>query len=110
MTFVSVDSPCAVGIEEPHQKVEGRHSSCVHLGGIQMGRHGVDGASDRPLRAVLFTLILLTVPAASVLAQGVAANVSGLVTDDTGGALPGVTVTVTNKANGVSQTLVTGPE
>ena len=75
-----------------------------------MRRHGVDGGPDRPLGAVLFALILLTAPAASARAQGVAANVSGSVTDDTGSALPGVTVTVTNKANGVAQTLVTGPE
>ncbi len=43
-------------------------------------------------------------------AQIASASVSGLVTDDTGGALPGVTVTIRNKANGVTQTMVTGPE
>src|SRR6516225_9487009 len=40
----------------------------------------------------------------------VGASVSGTVKDTTGGALPGVTVTITNKANGTSQTQVTGPE
>src|SRR5439155_619004 len=42
------------------------------------------------------------------LAQGTGANIGGVVTDDTGGALPGVTVTITNKANGAVQTTVTG--
>jgi hypothetical protein len=38
------------------------------------------------------------------------ANVGGSVTDQTGGALPGVTVTITNKNNGAVQSLVTGAE
>lgn len=43
-------------------------------------------------------------------AQSATAAVSGVVTDDTGGALPGVTVTIVNKANGVTQVQVTNPE
>jgi outer membrane receptor protein involved in Fe transport len=43
-------------------------------------------------------------------AQSATANVSGVVTDDTGGALPGVTVTIVNKSNGVSQNQVTSAE
>ena len=48
-----------------------------------------------------------------VLASGVAhaqtgtASITGLVTDETGGALPGVTVTATNQATNVEQTAVT---
>ena len=43
-------------------------------------------------------------------AQSVGANVGGVVTDQSGARLPGVTVTVTNKSNGATQTFVTGPE
>jgi hypothetical protein len=46
----------------------------------------------------------------SAAAQGTGANVGGIVTDDTGGALPGVTVTITNKANGAVQVVVTGEQ
>src|SRR6185436_8534047 len=41
---------------------------------------------------------------------GGSANLGGAVTDDSGGALPGVTVTVTNTANGRAQTLTTGTD
>ena len=37
------------------------------------------------------------------IAQVVGGSIGGIVTDDTGGALPGVTVTVTNRANGTSR-------
>jgi len=40
----------------------------------------------------------------------VGASVSGVVTDETGGALPGVTVTITNKSNGTSQMFVTSAD
>jgi outer membrane receptor protein involved in Fe transport len=53
--------------------------------------------------------VLLVAPA-SGRAQVVGANLSGRIVDDGGGALPGVTVTITNTANGVSQTLVTNEE
>src|SRR5437868_1310209 len=43
-------------------------------------------------------------------AQSVGANIGGVVTDPSGARLPGVTVTVTNSANGATQTFVTGPE
>jgi hypothetical protein len=38
------------------------------------------------------------------------ANVGGVVTDETGARLPGVTITVANTANGTSQVLITGVE
>jgi outer membrane receptor protein involved in Fe transport len=57
---------------------------------------------------VVFALVLLLPIAAA--AQVVGANLSGLVTDESGGALPGVTVTILNKANGTQQVIVTTPE
>ena len=42
--------------------------------------------------------------------QVVGANLSGRITDDGGGALPGVTITITNTSNGVQQTAVTNNE
>ncbi|MBI1874161.1 MAG: TonB-dependent receptor [Acidobacteria bacterium] len=58
--------------------------------------------------AVALLLCLRAAPPAD--AQGAGANVGGVITDDTGAALPGVTVTIVNKANGSQQTMVTGPE
>jgi outer membrane receptor protein involved in Fe transport len=46
---------------------------------------------------------------ASALAQG-GASVGGVITDESGAALPGVTLTILNKNNGTTQVLVTGPE
>lgn len=53
---------------------------------------------------------LATTVVAPLDAQVVGANLSGRITDDGGGALPGVTVTITNKANGSQQTVVTNDE
>lgn len=61
------------------------------------------------LRSVTALALLATV-AGAVSAQVVGANLSGRITDDGGGALPGVTVTITNKANGVQQTAITNAE
>ena len=52
----------------------------------------------------------LAVCATPVFAQVVGANLSGRVVDQDGGALPGVTVTITNKANGAAQVTVTNGE
>ena len=68
---------------------------------------------ERQWSATLIVVVaLLGAPlSAPVYAQiGGAANIAGVVTDDSGGALPGVTVTITNKANGRAQTLVTSGE
>jgi hypothetical protein len=60
------------------------------------------------LAAIVLALSTIGVLAASpALAQIARANVGGVVTDETGARLPGVTVTVTNTANGTSQVLVT---
>lgn len=47
---------------------------------------------------------------APVFAQLLGANVSGVVTDESGASLPGVTITVTNRANGTQQVLVTSDD
>ena len=58
---------------------------------------------------VLGVLIALTnVPLHAQI--GGSANLGGVVTDDSGGALPGVTVTVTNTATGRAQAFVTGAD
>jgi len=64
-------------------------------------------ASARGVVALVFVTALCW-PVAG-LAQ-VGASVSGTVKDTTGAALPGATVTVTNKNSGATQTLVTGPD
>jgi hypothetical protein len=45
-----------------------------------------------------------------VLAQGLTAQISGTVTDSTGGVLPGVTVTIKNVGTGLTRETVTGTE
>ena len=62
-------------------------------------------------RAVLLTacVLALLLPGAAR-AQVVGGNLSGRITDDGGGALPGVTVTITNKNNGAQQIVVTNEE
>jgi hypothetical protein len=52
-------------------------------------------------------LLALALAAGPAAAQDFRGTVSGTVTDSTGGVLPGVTVTVTNTATGVSQNVVT---
>ena len=49
---------------------------------------------------VALALLLL---ATAARAQVVGGSIGGTVTDDTGASLPGVTVTVTNTANGATQ-------
>lgn len=67
--------------------------------------------SSRLWRFPLGFVVALMLTSASAFAQlGGAANVGGTITDESGGTLPGVTVTVANTANGRSQTLVTGSD
>jgi hypothetical protein len=56
--------------------------------------------------ATIVAVFVLSTSIQSVHAQ-VGANVSGVVADETGAALPGVTVTIVNRNTGASQTLVT---
>ena len=53
---------------------------------------------------------LVAASTAPAMAQVVGANLSGRIVDEGGGALPGVTVTITNKANGSEQVTVTNGE
>lgn len=55
------------------------------------------------------TVLAAALVSAPAYAQ-IGANVSGVVADNSGGVLPGVTVTVTNTATGRAQTLVTGED
>ena len=58
----------------------------------------------------LLIAILALAAAPSAGGQVLGGNVGGVVVDESGGRLPGVTITVTNLSNGRSQTLVTGEE
>ena len=60
-------------------------------------------------RIAVFILMSLTMAAArvSLEAQGVQASVSGTLTDESGSVVPGVTVTMVNKATNDSRTVVT---
>lgn len=69
-------------------------------------------AGVRAHRQVVFAFALAALMSAAsnaALAQ-VGASLAGVVTDDTGALLPGVTVTITNTANGTTQVLVTGAD
>ena len=55
----------------------------------------------------LVSALAVTPSAAQI---GGSANIAGVVTDDSGGALPGVTVTITNTATGRAQALTTNGE
>lgn len=63
----------------------------------------------RLVRTMIASLAVILACTAPTWAQG-GASVGGVVKDDSGGALPGATVTVTNTSTGAAQTLVTGPE
>jgi hypothetical protein len=60
-------------------------------------------------RAWLLAIALILI-SSSVFAQGSAATLTGRVSDETGGALPGVSVTATNNSTGLSRTVVTEPD
>jgi hypothetical protein len=71
--------------------------------------HSYERGSWKTLVSIL-ALVGVCVSAPVHAQIGGAANIAGVVTDDSGGAIPGVTVTVTNTANGRAQTLVTSAE
>ena len=61
----------------------------------------------KALRAILVgTVVMLIAAAAPVLAQTGAASVTGLITDESGAPVPGVTITATNQATNVTYTAV----
>ena len=53
----------------------------------------------------IFLIGILTMPV--LLSQGTTGSISGTVMDETGGVIPGVTVTVANLDTGASRVLVT---
>src|SRR5262245_41976359 len=59
---------------------------------------------------LLFSLILALAIPSVVFAQASGASVNGRVTDEGGGALPGVTVTATNTGTGFTRSTVTGAD
>ena len=61
-------------------------------------------------RLLLLPLLLLMMGTPFALAQSVGASVSGVVVDESGAAIPGATVRITNKSNGVTQHAVTGSD
>lgn len=61
-------------------------------------------------RAWITLLLAIMLAGGQANGQAVGANVEGVVTDASGGRLPGVTITVTNKANGRVQVLTTGEQ
>ena len=66
-----------------------------------------------PLRTAALSLLVLVsfgIMSPAFSQVGGAANISGAITDDSGGALPGVTITITNTANGRARTVVTGDD
>ncbi len=63
----------------------------------------------RPLSRLFLVLLLLLIPTATF-AQTSAAALGGTVTDISGAALPGVTVTATNNATGFTRSDVTGSD
>jgi hypothetical protein len=63
----------------------------------------------RPLSLIALSLLLL-LAASAVMAQTGSASLAGRVTDESGGALPGVTVTATQNATGFSRSIVTGSD
>ena len=62
-------------------------------------------ARTAPARAIVLIAIGVLAPA-TTFAQTGAASLTGIVTDDTGAAVPGATVTATNEATNVTYTAV----
>ena len=62
--------------------------------------------TTRILRLCAFVALLMACIPSMAKAQSGAGSVTGLVTDETGGALPGVTITATNQATSVDYTAV----
>ena len=60
-----------------------------------------------PLRIILIALASLLLATAPLLAQASSGVITGSIEDETGGAIPGTTVTVTNDDTGLSWTAVT---
>ena len=68
----------------------------------------MSGTLHRVQTILLLGVVLLS--AGPALAQGVTAQISGVVVDTLGGVVPGVTVTITNVDTGWRREVVTGTE
>src|SRR4051794_28936911 len=71
----------------------------------------VDMSARRHTRSIAAAVVMVCMLGATAgrgAAQVVGGSIGGTITDDTGGALPGTTVTVTNRTNGTSQVVTTG--
>ena len=65
---------------------------------------------SRFVLSLVLGLAFVVLAATAASAQVAGANIGGAVTDESGAAIPGVTITITNGATGVKQVVVTGPE
>jgi hypothetical protein len=79
-------------------------------GALHMNLSNRNALSPRLAVSLVLLVVGLSVDVPVYAQLGGSANVAGVVTDDSGGALPGVTVTITNTATGRVQTLVTSAE
>jgi len=61
-------------------------------------------------RLISLSILLVAILSLSLMAQAPTGTISGVVTDDTGAVIPNGTVTITNKATGVSRTATTNAE
>jgi hypothetical protein len=66
--------------------------------------------AERAVRRLVWAAVVVVSLAGGARAQVVGANLSGRIVDQDGGTLPGVAVTITNKANGATQTVVTNEQ
>lgn len=66
--------------------------------------------AERAVRRLVWAVVVVVSLAGGARAQVVGANLSGRIVDQDGGTLPGVAVTITNKANGATQTVVTNEQ
>src|SRR5262245_43407965 len=70
--------------------------------------HGREGTVTKAFKALVAALAAVVSLSTLAHAQG-ASSIVGSVRDSSGGALPGATVTVSDSAHGVSQTMQTSP-
>src|SRR6476660_1075885 len=77
-------------------------------GSFQIGRWGNEGRDA--MKRVCLSIVLLTAIAAAARAQDFRGGITGRVTDESGGRLPGGTVTATNVATNVASTTTTNGE
>jgi hypothetical protein len=73
----------------------------------------MSSTATRPFRALFVLLIsigLILISSTALFAQSGNGSLSGRVSDESGGALPGVTVTATNDATGFNRTIVTAAD